>query len=50
MLAEPCHLKGAAQGVGLACRDIEVADDKSVLVRFDEILENICCLKERFVS
>ena len=27
MLAEPCHLKGAAQGIGLAGTYIEVADD-----------------------
>ena len=50
MLVEPRHLKGCAQGVGLDGRDVEVADNQSVLVRFDEILQYVCRFRERFVS
>ena len=50
MLVESCHLKGAAQVVGPDGRDVEVADNQSVLVRFDEILQYVCRFRERFVS
>ena len=48
-LAEPCHLKGVAQDVGLSSTDIEVTDNQSVLFRVDVMLKYVGCSGERFV-